>query len=452
MQAGVPEKRGEQNMSENQIDIKNIPVHLLAINASNRKNSNSQILMDQALEQLKESEWLEIHTLCTYNKRYAPYDKPEDFEAFVMEWKWADAILIFMPVYTAAGPGLIYQAFDRLADVMEPEIRAGIYNKVGAAVIQGSQVYGMEELALENTIDVLAALHVWPLHRLAGRIPDKQKPEDPVLFQSIRNVAKELVEVTRMVKLGYQEEPSRPARIAVLNAGVDDPEIGDALAERILGRLECLPGITAESFRFAGKQFRDCHHCNANCGKTFRCIFQDGFQEFFCKWLRADGLIWIASANQPGPPAAVRCVHDRLSEVGFSTVSYRVRTEGVPYRFAQYTRPEASVVYGRRHYGGQSWAQQFFINVAQQRGSFYLTGREKGSFGPAALLRTEEQLGCEQSFLEEVDTLTDDVAAFARRLQTVKQAAYESIPELYYPSRTKMGITNKEDYFNGGEE
>ena len=106
------------------------------------------------------------------------------------------------------------------------------------------------------------------------------------------------------------------------------------------------------------------------------------------------------------------------------------------------------MVYGRKPYGGQSWAQQFFINVAEQRGNFYLTGRETNSFGPAALLRSPTQLGCDQSFTEAVDFLTDDVADLARRMQTAKRVAYDSIPELYYHSRVKMGITDKEGYFN----
>lgn len=426
-------------------NLDEVTVRILAINGSNRKNSNSGILLEYALEDLKKEQNVEVEILHTYNKKYGREEKEDDFLELLEKWNRADGILLILPNYTVGGPGNIYSAFDRLTEALENDIRGGIYKKAAGVLVQGSNVYGMAELAMESTFEVLAGLHVFPVFRLPAHIPDGEKPGQQLL-ESVHQMTRETVEGARLIKAAAEIQPEREAVVLILNAGIDDPEIGNGIEDRVKKRLEAKEGIRTEVFRFAGEKLADCHHCNQLCRKTFRCAFQDAFQDFFDKWIRADGLIWITSANQAGPPAEVHDVHDRLSETGFSTVSDRAKRLGVPYRFCRYTKPEAVVSYGKYSYGGQTLSQQFFVNVAEQRGNYYVSGRMPASLGPAALLRQPTQLGCDQRFTEDVDHLTDDVADLARRIQTAKAAFYETLPELYYNSRTQMGIPDKEGY------
>ena len=428
--------------------LESVSIRILAINGSNRRNSNSGILLDYALGYLEKEQNVEVEVLHTYNKKYGREEKDTDFLELLEKWKQADGILLFLPNYTVGGPGNIYAAFDRLTEALKDDIENGVYKKAAGILVQGSNLYGMAELAVESMLEMLAGLHVLPVYRLPAHVPDGEKPEQPQLLNSVAQMVKETIEGTRIIKSAVQTEPDRDATVLILNAGVDDTQIGEGIEERIRRRLEAKAGIHTEVFRFAGHKFEDCHHCNKLCRKKLRCAFQDAFQAFFDKWIRADGLIWITSANQAGVPADVHYVHDRLSETGFSTVSERAKRLNVPYRFCRYTKPEAVISYGKYSYSGQTLAQQFFINVAEQRGNYYISGRTPASLGPAALLRQPTQLGCEQKFIEDVDYLTDDVADLARRVQTAKADLYDDLPELYYNSRTQMGVPDKEGYFN----
>ena len=55
-------------MSEKKLDIQDVRVKVLAINASNRKNSNSRILLEKAVEALEQKQNVEVQTLHTFNK------------------------------------------------------------------------------------------------------------------------------------------------------------------------------------------------------------------------------------------------------------------------------------------------------------------------------------------------------------------------------------------------
>lgn len=428
-------------------DIEDIPVRILVINGSNRKQSNSSILQERAVKQLQKMKNVEIDTVAIYNKVYGREDKKKDFQEFLEKWNQADGILLLLPNYTVGGPGSIYSAFERLTESLAEDIQQGVYKKVAGVLVQGSHTYGMPEVALESTFDILATLHVWPVYRLPATIRDKEAPEKSLLEQ-VDKMTKETVEGARILKHAQGLKPEKKAEILVVNIGMDDPEIGEKISQRVKERLEKKPNVGVKVLSYSGEKLIDCHHCNQLCGKTFRCAFQDAFQDFFDYWLPADGVIWVTSSNQAGPAAEAHYLHDRLSETGFSAVSDRSKKLGVPYLFCKYTKAEAAISYGKYSYSGQTLAQQFFVNVAQQRGNFYITGRTPGSLGPAVLLRQPTQLGCEQRFTADVDHLVDDVAKIAQRIETAKASLYDSLSEYYYNSTERMGIPAKEEYFN----
>jgi|GEM_PF-2187233 len=440
-------------------DIKNdfgeIPVKLLLVSGSPRKKSNSDLLLNEALIGAQAAGPTEVRSFQFSQKRVFPAEseaeeaKRDDFDELLEKWRWADAVIWAMPVYTAAGPGLVYNALDRLAQALRPGLKNAGYRKAAGLIMQGSETWGLLELGLENAIDVFASLHCIPVSRLAGQVPDQQQPPESLLERS-RALGGEVAEIAGLLRLAYGKPPADDANVVILNAGVENAGIGVQIEERLTARLSGIPGIHVSSFSFSGKKIEGCHHCNSYCGKYLECAYKDGFQEFRRKWLEADGLIWISSANHLGPPVVVRRALDRLSEIGFSTVKHRHLAESAPFAFAKYTRPEASISYGDTRYGGQEQSLQFFITHAVLRGNLPITGSDPQSpLGPAEFLRAVSQLGSNQWFTQAVDSLADDVADLARRVLTAKREAYPGLPDRYYPSRTNMGITDKEAFFNG---
>jgi multimeric flavodoxin WrbA len=430
----------------NKRKLKDVSLNILIINASNRPKGNSHILLQKAVKELSKYENIAYDTLEIFNKNYGRYDDKKDVDELIKKWEWADNILFFIPNYTVGGPGSLYAAFERLSEYFAEDIENGVYNKTAGVLVQGSAKYGMAELAMESTFQTLAGIHTIPIYRLVAHIPDGTGPDEELL-QNVENMVEESIWGGRLFKLSMEKNVERKAKILVVNAGLSNREIGDTIEERIVKRLDATDKIIPSVFRFKEEPIKDCHHCNKLCGKKLRCAFNDEFQKFFDKWIEADGIIWIVSGDQNGAPAEVHCVHDRLSETGFSTVSDYAIKHGVPYRFCRYTKPEGVVTYGSYNYGGQTQAQQFFVNVAEQRGNYYITGRTRSSLGPAAIIRQKSQLGCDKFYTDNIDSLTDDVSRIAKGIQGAKEELYEELPNLFYNSRTQMGIPDKEKYF-----
>jgi len=426
--------------------LENTALKVLLINGSNRKGGNSSILTQKALDKVKEYSNVEVDEIAIYNKNYGRYDNPKDTVELLEKWNWADTVLFFLPNYTVGGPGSLYSAWERIAEASEKSIIEGEYKKSAGVLVQGSAKYGMAELAMESSFQMLAGIHVVPIYRLVAHIPDGTSPDDELL-NGVSIMVDECITGGRLYKLSQETVGDKKARILVINSGLTQREIGIELEKRVIKNIEQAQNADVEVFRFPDEPLRDCHHCNVLCRKDLRCAFNDSFQDFFDKWVRADGIVWIISGDQNGVPAEIHYMHDRLSETGFSTVSDRVKRLGVPYRFCRYTKPEAAITYGKYGYGGQTQAQQFIVNVAEQRGNYFISGRVPSSLGPAALLRQPSQLGSDEFFTENVDNTVQDVIKIAAGIQNAKAALYDDLPELFFNSRSQMGVPNKEEYF-----
>ncbi len=425
----------------------NTPLNVLIINASNRPKGNSHLLMEKAVNEISKYSDTVFETYEIYNKNFGRFDPEKDTKELIEKWDRADTILLFIPNYTVGGPGSLYSAFERLAQHYEEDIKNGVYKKTAGVLVQGSAKYGMAELAMESTFQMLAGIHTIPIYRLVAHIPDGTGPDEELL-KGVETMVKESVLGGKLFKLSTKEDVNGNAEILVVNAGFDNGDIGEEIEKRIVAKLKSNETVKTEVFRFKHEPLKDCHHCNVLCRKGLRCAFNDQFQEFFDKWIRSDGIIWIVSGEQNGVPAEIHYVHDRLSETGFSTVSDYAIKNNVPYRFCRYTKPEAVIAYGKNGYSGQTQAQQFFVNVAEQRGNYFISGRTPYSLGPAALIRQKSQLGSDRFFTENVDNVVKDVANIATGIQGAKKILFDELPDIFFNSRTQMGIPDKEEYFN----
>ncbi|MDR2767122.1 MAG: NAD(P)H-dependent oxidoreductase [Treponema sp.] len=432
-------------------DFNKTGVNILLINGSPRPGSNTEALLSRVRSGV---EALEGAAVSEFSFRAAHFgepgyeEKPNALAELVEKWRAADGVVFAAPIYTAAGPGLVYTGLDLLESALTEDLASRRYAKAGGVLIQGSAPYGMAELGAQNIIERFVALHVIPSARLVGRVVDKRPPEDELLAQA-EQFGKQTAENAKLIKLAYGLSPQTGAGILVLNAGVDDPQIGETIAARAAGVLRSAGTVVIEH-SFAGKRLEGCHHCISYCGSKQTCLYRDDFQEFLAKWLSADGYLTIASANNLGPPSVVRRALDRLSEHVFQTALHEHLTRGAaPFAYPRYSRPAAAVVYGRRRYGGQIEALQTLIAHDVHRGNYPIGGYDRHSpLGAAGFLGQPSQLGSDQFFTSAIDTIAEDTANVANRLKTAKKLAFDTIPASFYASREKMGVIDKEVYRN----
>jgi multimeric flavodoxin WrbA len=429
-------------------------VNVLLINGSPRPKSNTEALLSRVRSG---AETLEGVVISEFSFRAAHFgepgyeEKPNALNELTEKWRAADGIVFAAPIYTAAGPGLDYTGLDLLESALAEDLASRPYAKAGGVLIQGSAPYGMAELGAQNIVERFVALHVIPAARLVGRVMDKQLPEDELLSQA-EQFGKQIAESAKLIKLAYSLPPQSRAGVLVLNAGVDDPQIGEAIAARAAGVLRSA-GTRVIEHSFVGKRLEGCHHCISYCGSKGTCMYCDDFQEFLAKWLSADGYLTIASANTLGPPSVIRRALDRLSEHVFQTaLREHLAGRAAPFAYPRYSRPSAGIVYGRRRYGGQTEALQMLIAHDVHRGNYPIGGYNRHSpLGAAGFLTQPSQLGCDQFFTEAIDTLAEDTAHTANRLKTAKTLAFDTIPASFYGSREKMGVIDKEVYRNESE-
>jgi hypothetical protein len=135
-----------------------------------------------------------------------------------------------------------------------------------------------------------------------------------------------------------------------------------------------------------------------------------------------------------------------LSEHVFQTgLREHLENGAPPFNYPRYSRPTGTIAYGKRRYGGQVEAIQTLIAHDVHRGNYPIGGHDTHSpLGAAGFIVQASQLGCDQFFTTAIDNLAEDVADLAARILTAKKLGFETIPEAFYASRTKMGVRDKE--------
>lgn len=214
------------------VDIREVPLRLLAICGSPRKNSNSQKLLDIAVEGAKEVGAVELETFEFFGKKISPCTACNKYciehkacvhkDAFVEfrdKWNRAEAVIWSMPVYTMAGPAVVRAVIDRLGEVLLgnriEELREGgtlpRFLKAGGVIVQGSSRWGGQEVVIEGMHEHLVLMDCIPVNAdmphshcgVAGHIPHGTEPnDDELLLTNSRLLGKRVAQVGKMLKLG----------------------------------------------------------------------------------------------------------------------------------------------------------------------------------------------------------------------------------------------------------
>ena len=214
------------------LKLESVPLKVLAICGSPRRDSNSQILLDLAVEGARSTGNVEVEHYtfedkkisgCTACNAYCIKNHDcahkDGFQEFAQKWLRAEAIIWALPVYTMSGPAMVRGVLDRLGEVFLgnriEQVRAGgtlpHFMKACGIICQGSSRFGNQEIVIEGMIDHLITMDCIPVcadmpHShigVAGHVEDGTKPDDEAgLMTQSREIGMRIAQVGKMLKLG----------------------------------------------------------------------------------------------------------------------------------------------------------------------------------------------------------------------------------------------------------
>ena len=217
------------------VDILNpdlVKVRILGINASPRarQQSNSWLLLQEALAGVEEAGGAEVDTFDFGNKKIAYClhcprgcnDKLEcifqdDYQAFRQAWLQADGVIWSAPVYHMGPPSQVRAALDRLSEVEFNHHRTSgdrhypRFCKVGGAIVQGGSRFGgqevtaqffMQHFLLMDNLPVTGDMPESYLGVLAQARSKEELLQDQALLASCRSLGRRVTHMARIVKAG----------------------------------------------------------------------------------------------------------------------------------------------------------------------------------------------------------------------------------------------------------
>lgn len=218
--------------NQTSLDLREVPLRLLAVCGSPRNKSNSGKVLEKAVEGALEAGNVEVEyyhfnkkkiEACTACSAYCKKNKDcvykDGFQEFAEKWCRAEAVIWAVPVYTMAGPGLTRALMDRLGQVFFSnrfeEVRQGKplprLLKASGVIAQGSSRWGTQEIVLEGMNEHFVLMDCVPVcgdmpHShigVAGHIPDKTEPtDDEGLFTDSRILGRRVAETGKILKIG----------------------------------------------------------------------------------------------------------------------------------------------------------------------------------------------------------------------------------------------------------
>lgn len=205
-------------------------INLLGIIGSARRNGNSKIMLEEAIEGFKTvvDPNLKIIDLSTKKINYcvACYKCKEekkcvlkdDFNEIFDDWLKADAIIFSAPVYLASIPSKLKAVLERIThtNFQIHDRSLPRFCKVGGSLIQGGSRFGGQEFAIQYLIDCLVIQNCIPV---SGDTPEsyigapgrtfkhdkKSIMEDTEALKTARNLGQRVAEISLIIKRGIDQ-------------------------------------------------------------------------------------------------------------------------------------------------------------------------------------------------------------------------------------------------------
>ncbi len=218
----------EEGMSLPKVVLNEVPVKILFINASPRGRSNSQWMIDRAVEGAQSVGNIEVELFNFRAKKMAPCAgcveychqwkhciHEDDFEKLSEMWLRADGIIWATPVYTFGPPSQVCSWMERFGEVYSqimseksgPPLR---FLKPTGIIVQGSSRFGGQELTAQAMLEHVMRMDCLPVsgdmphsdQGVIGQVIDKTTPEkDFDLLRDAYRMGVRVAEMTKLLKL-----------------------------------------------------------------------------------------------------------------------------------------------------------------------------------------------------------------------------------------------------------
>lgn len=221
-------------------NLTDVPIKLLAISASPRSGSNTELILGVAVESARSVGNVCVTEFKFHHKKILPClhcgackktrrcCQDDDFQDLFDLWLDADAVLYATPVYHMGITGQFKCALDRLGHVL-----FSVYDrmfprflKVCGAITQGNCRYGGQETAMVYLIQSMLTMNCIPVSGdtpdsyigAGGMVANRRKggiAEDEIGLSAARSLGKRVAEVSKIVKTGFTAlESSLPSEYA----------------------------------------------------------------------------------------------------------------------------------------------------------------------------------------------------------------------------------------------
>ena len=205
-------------------------IKLLGIIGSPRSNSNSKIMLDEAIKGFESvlkpdltiidisNKKIDHCIACNRCKENKECVLNDDFNNIFQIWIKADALLYSAPVYHASVPSKLKALIDRIGHVSFASYNRNLPRlcKVGGALVQGTSRYGGQELTIQFLINHLLIMNCIPVSGdtpgsylgAPGESPRWEKGsiiEDKIALKTARNLGQRVAEVALIVKAGMNQ-------------------------------------------------------------------------------------------------------------------------------------------------------------------------------------------------------------------------------------------------------
>lgn len=214
-------------------------VKVLGISGSPRKNSNTEVLVKEALSAASAIGGVETELItlagkkilpcigcfkCVENKSLCIFKDKDCLGEVYEKWLEADGIIIGSPVYHLSIPGVLKNVIDRLGEGIwalrnTNEIKSGWFCKAGGVITQGMASFGGQELADQYLVNHLLVMNCLVVPAEFQTVPgvagsfDDNKVYEPGLIgeydkKAVRNsqiMGRRVAEIAKILKRGIFE-------------------------------------------------------------------------------------------------------------------------------------------------------------------------------------------------------------------------------------------------------
>lgn len=229
-----------------------------------------------------------------------------------------------------------------------------------------------------------------------------------------------------------------PVRILCINGSPRGRSNSQWLIDRAIQGALSLGNVEIETFNIRGKKIAQCSGCIEYCQEHKDCVHEDDFEKLTEMWLRADGIIWAVPVYTFSPPSQVRSWMDRFHELVFQN------TYGSGGQVFRFDKPTGVIVQGSSRFGGQEITAQSMIEHVVMMNCIPVSGdmphSDQAILGQVIDKTTPEH---EEGLLRDSFRMGVRVAEMTKLVKLSKLALASSLPDLYWPSKTKLGVVER---------